>query len=838
MITGKGRQKIRPPRRPLIGSGDGEFDAMWAILREALKEIHEKNASKLSFEQLYRASYKIVLKKQGDKLYDKVKEFEEQWFGQEVMTAIGSLITPNLVKITLGVVAGTTANERRLLGEIFLTGLRSSWQDHITVMNMTTDVLMYMDRVYCADNRKASIFTTSMGLFREHILRSTFGKATENSGLTTFDILNSVILDQIGMEREGDVINRNLIRSNIYMLEGLYESDDETENEKLYLTVFEIEFLKASRNFYQKECQTLLRESDASSWLRQTKKRLLEEEDRCQTTISNLTAPKIAKVVEEEMVSSHLTEFLAMEGSGITAMIENDRYEDLTLLYQLISRVDPTKEPLKIALQARVLELGGDINKNISNTDLLTVPAAEEGEAAEGEKSKAPKQTQQGKQTTAAIKWVDEVLQLKDKFDTMWMNCLDEDLILQTALTRSFSDFINLFQRCSEYVSLFIDDNLKRGIKGKTEAEVDVVLDKATTLIRYIQDKDMFERYYKKHLARRLLHGKSESADVEKQMITRMKQEIGNAFTTKLEGMFKDMSMSEELTSGYRSHIRNLGDMDRKVVDLSINVLTTNHWPMESMGGANAREEGGRHNCTWPSEINTLQESFKAFYLKERNGRMLTWLGFLGNADIRCVFPKIPGKEGVLGRERRHEISVPTYGMIILLLFNDLAKGESLSFEEIQERTNIPTQDLSRQLHSLAVHPKCKVLTKDPASKDSPKAGDKFSFNEKFTSKAVKIKAPVISGSINKVEGEEERKDTEERNDEHRGNVIDTVIVRIMKARKELTHQLLFSEVITQLSQRFKPDLGMMKRRTESLIEREYLERVEEASAPTYRYLA
>lgn len=770
--------------QPIIGSGDGEFDAMWDILRSALREIHEKNASKLSFEQLYRASYKIVLKKQGDKLYDKVKEFEEQWFGEEVMTGISKLITSNLVNITLGKGSGTTANERRILGEGFLSGLKLSWEDHITVMNMTTDVLMYMDRVYCSDNRKASIYTTSMGLFRDHILRSHIG-ANKDSGLVTFDILNSVILDQIGMEREGDVINKHLIRSCMYMLEGLYNTDDENENEKLYITDFEAEFLKASRDFYQKECQTLLRESDASSWLRQTKRRLMEEQDRCQTTISILTASKIASVVEEEMVSSHLTEFLAMEGSGITAMIENDRYEDLTLLYQLISRVDPTKEPLKIALQARVVELGSEINKTISNIDFsaTTAAAADDGDAAEGaDKSKAPKQTAQSKQTAAAIKWVDEVLQLKDKFDTMWKNCLEQDLILQTALTKSFSDFINLFSRCSEYVSLFIDDNLKRGIKGKTEAEVDLVLDKATTLIRYIQDKDMFERYYKKHLARRLLHGKSESADVERQMITRMKQEIGNAFTTKLEGMFKDMAMSEELTSGYRNHIRNLGDMDRKVIDLGINVLTTNHWPMESMGGANARDENGRQSCTWPSELNTLQESFKSFYLKERNGRMLTWLGFLGNADIKCLFPKVPGKEGVLGRERKHEISVPTYGMIIVLLFNDLADGETLTFEEIQGRTNIPTQDLSRQLHSLAVHPKCKVLNKDPANKDQPKAGDKFSFNTKFTSKTMKIKAPVISGSVNKVEGEEERKETEERNDEHRGNVIDTVIVRIMKS--------------------------------------------------------
>lgn len=49
---------------------------------------------------------------------------------------------------------------------------------------------------------------------------------------------------------------------------------------------------------------------------------------------------------------------------------------------------------------------------------------------------------------------------------------------------------------------------------------------------------------------------------------------------------------------------------------------------------------------------------------------------------------------------------------------------------------------------------------------------------------------------------------------------------------------MLFTEVISQLSQRFKPDVTMMKRRVESLIEREYLERVEGADVPTYKYLA
>ena len=127
-----------PLTQGLSGHARGDdFETQWGILSSALREIHEKNASKLSFEQLYRASYKIVLKKQGDQLYDRVKEYEEQWFGGQVMPAIRNLITNNLVNITLGGTSGTTANERRITGEEFLKGLKASWEDHNTVMNMT-----------------------------------------------------------------------------------------------------------------------------------------------------------------------------------------------------------------------------------------------------------------------------------------------------------------------------------------------------------------------------------------------------------------------------------------------------------------------------------------------------------------------------------------------------------------------------------------------------------------------------------------------------------------------------------------------------------------------------
>jgi cullin 3 len=68
--------------------------------------------------------------------------------------------------------------------------------------------------------------------------------------------------------------------------------------------------------------------------------------------------------------------------------------------------------------------------------------------------------------------------------------------------------------RSPEYLSLFIDDKLKKGVKGLTDAEVENVLDKSMILFRFLQEKDSFEEYYKRHLARRLLNQVSMSLNL------------------------------------------------------------------------------------------------------------------------------------------------------------------------------------------------------------------------------------------------------------------------------------------------------------------------------------
>ncbi|KAI6783772.1 Cullin [Emericellopsis cladophorae] len=838
MISGRGGSgargaRIRPPRRiarPNAPAEGADFDACWELLREALRDIHNKNCSRLSFEELYRAAYKIVLMKKGDELYNRVTKFEEEWFAENVIPKIEQLVTRSLVNIGEDRSAATSANERRQTGEKFLKGLRDTWDDHNMSMNMTADILMYLDRGFTqADPNRVSIFATTIALFRDHILQS---KLDATSDRSVVDILISVILDQIEMEREGDVIDRTLIRSCSRMLSCLFQNQLENESEKLYLVLFEPKFIEASEAYYEAECEHLLRQADASSWLRHTEKRLGEETDRCGTTIELETLPKVHQTIDNYLIKSHLDEFLALDVTGLRWMIDNDKFNDLSILYRLVSRIDENKTALKNIVQRRVMELGHEIEKALKGID-FSMGLAEGEEGGEGEKKPLNPAAQQ---TAAAIKWVDDVLRLKDKFDAILKECFQEDLVLQAAVSKSFTEFINVFGRCTEYVSLFIDENLKRGIRGKTEAEVDVVLEKAIVLIRYLQDRDLFQTYYQRHLARRLLHNKSESHDVEKQIISRMKQELGQQFTSKFEGMFRDLVTSSELTTGYRDHMNVAGEGE-KTIDLNISVLTTNYWPAEVMGRSAQIGAESRVTCTYPREVSRLQASFEQFYLSSRNGRKLTWIGTTGSADVKCVFPAVPGKSGALAKERRYEINVPTFGMVVLLLFNDLEDGGSLSFEEIQAKTSISTTDLMRTLTAIAVAPKSRVLAKEPLTK-SIKPGDKFTFNNSFLSKTVRIKAPLIN-AVSKVEDSTERKTTEDKANQTRAHVVDAAIVRIMKSRKELSHAQLVSEVLNVLVGRFKPDVSLIKKRIEDLITREYLERPDEDGAPsTYRYVA
>lgn len=88
----------------------------------------------------------------------------------------------------------------------------------------------------------------------------------------------------------------------------------------------------------------------------------------------------------------------------------------------------------------------------------------------------------------------------------------------------------------------------------KTEAEVDIVLNKTIALFRFLTEKDVFEKYYNSHLAKRLVSGRSVSDDAERGMLAKFKIEAGAAFTKSAEGMMKDVKISEEMLPAYKRY--------------------------------------------------------------------------------------------------------------------------------------------------------------------------------------------------------------------------------------------------------------------------------------------
>lgn len=47
---------------------------IWTLLKNAIQEIQKKNNSGLSFEELYRNAYTMVLHKHGEKLYTGLRD--------------------------------------------------------------------------------------------------------------------------------------------------------------------------------------------------------------------------------------------------------------------------------------------------------------------------------------------------------------------------------------------------------------------------------------------------------------------------------------------------------------------------------------------------------------------------------------------------------------------------------------------------------------------------------------------------------------------------------------------------------------------------------------------
>ena len=707
----------------------------WQTLHEAIREIHRQNASGLSFEELYRNAYNMVLHKFGDKLYN----------------GLSDTITRHLQAV-----AGQVADSN---DERFLPELKDKWDKHKLSSIMIRDILMYMDRTYVASQKKTPVYERGLQIFRDEVCRNARIK----------DRLLHMLLDLVQRERTGEMIERGLLKTITSMLVEL--------GRDVYTRDFESPFLSASATFYQAESQEYIAQNSAADYIKKAEQRLQEEADRVAHYLDAATEAKIREVAERELIGRHMRTIAEMEHSGVVAMIEDNKLDDLKRAYELFKRVTQPTSGLTVIREIMAAHV------RARGTELVS----------DEERNRDP------------VAYVTGLLALRDKYEAVIKDAFSDDKQITNALNKAFEHFVNINRHAPEFISLFVDEQLRKGMKTTSEEEVEGTLDKVVMLFRYLHEKDVFEKYYKQHLAKRLLGQRSVSDDAERQMITKLKTECGYQYTSKLEGMFTDMKISADTQEDFRKTNGESSKVDG--IELSVHVLTTGFWPTQ-LGT----------KCILPPQILRCCETFKEHYLMRHNGRRLQWQANMGSADLKATFGS-----------RRYEINVSTYLMCILLQFNDCDRK---SYADIAQATEIPSPELKRALQSLACA-KFKILNKEPKGRDVDD-GDVFEYNGDFSAKHLRFKVGTVTASK---ENDAEKQETRAKVDEDRKPQIDAALVRVMKSRKEMEHNSLIAEVTSQLQSRFMPHPNVIKKRIESLIEREFLER-DKDNWRRYKYLA
>ena len=193
----------------------------------------------------------------------------------------------------------------------------------------------------------------------------------------------------------------------------------------------------------------------------------------------------------------------------------------------------------------------------------------------------------------------------------------------------------------------------------------------------------MFQKFYSQMLAKRLIYDNSVSDDAESSMISRLKTACGFEYTSKLQRMFTDISVSKDLNEHFVESLRNRGKA--LTVDFSVLILTAGAWPVAQTAST---------SFNIPAEFEKCIPTFQEFYNSRHSGRKLTWLYHFSRGDVKLTY--LP---------KRYELQLSVYQVAVLLLFNTV---DSLSFADIRQQTQINEPVLQRLLKSLL---EVKVIT-------------------------------------------------------------------------------------------------------------------------------
>lgn len=632
-----------------------------------------------------------------------------------------------------------------------------------------------------------------------------------------------LLMREIESERKGQNVNQAVVSGIIHSLAEVeeYKKEDTLE---LYRETFEKDFIRSTGDYYRTEAERLRSELNCSDYMKKVLQIIDLETLRCTKFIHSSSKDKVISEIRARMVADH-SKFLFKEAEH---MVASDCWQDLHAMYKLLKPIEGGLKTLIQQVQARITQVGLETIKQVATSD--NPPKA----------------------------FVESFIQVYKKHSDLIATTFNNDQMFVGALDKACSSIINFRLnpqqpcRSPELLAKYCDNLLRKpssgsgsgAIKGLSDAEIDEKLSLSIIVFKYIDDKDIFQKFYSKNMARRLIFSQLSLLDHEESMINKLKQVCGYEFTAKLHRMFTDIGVSNELKGAFEQHLRQQNaQLD---ISFSIYVLQAGSWPLgQSPVTSFALPEVFMHSV----------KAFEDYYYTRFNGRVLTWLYHHCTADLKLCYTS----------RRQYSVSMQTFHAAILLLFES---SDELSYEEIAKATQLSEEQLTKHLQGLL---EVKILlvgdealavgastscqqdsaslnrhasyksddSTPPAQQYSLTPSTKIRLNLEFTSRKTKFKIAVVQRD-NQYQQIREQNDSEQTHssiDEDRKLYIQAAIVRVMKSRKSAKHNHLIQEVIGLTKNHFTPSVPMIKKCIEILIEKQYLER-KSSAADEYKYVA
>lgn len=644
------------------------------------------------------------------------------------------------------------------------------------------------------------------------------------------DTLVNEILDQITLERGGNIIQRSNVTAAIksFVALGIDPQDLKKLNLNVYIPVFEKPFLKRTEEYYKQYSADYLTTHSVTEYIFKAREVISAEEKGMVIYWDEHTKKPLSETLNAVLITQHADELKA----EFVTLLDSRENAKISAVYNLMQRDITLLPELANAYEEYIRKSGEN-----EVSQLISLQRAAITNGSEEVLQHNKKANLMALHSLSPKDYVKKLLEVYRTFRSMTNDCFLNDPLFTKALDNACRAYVNnnafalpagaprsATSKTPEMLAKYSDQLLKKSTKP--EVAHDMSVDDIMMLFKFLTDKDAFESYYRRLFAKRLIHGTSISDSDEESVIQRLQSENSMEYTGKITKMFQDVRLSKVLEEDFDQMIKGLPNYTKeKYPDSQPFILAETMWPFSYQ----------EVDFKLPKELEPSHTKLEGLYSSKHNGRVLKWLWPLCRGEIRADIGK-PGRPPFL-------FTVTLFQISILLLYND---ADVLTLEKIQEGTNLSIQNIAAAMVPFL---KFKLMQQVPPGLENlVKAETQFKISRPY--KALKSKINFAGGVKNDVlnalnsssdsqrTGQEltETEKIEKELSAERQIFLEACIVRIMKANRKLPHTTLVNECIAQSHQWFNAKVSLIKKAIDSLIQKEYLQRCDDGES--YKYLA